>query len=249
MSSGRRIQVLDDPDQIARKAAAEFVRIAVAKWELGLPFTVALSGGSTPKRLFRLLADAPYRDRVPWNRALIFWGDERTVPPDHPDSNYGAAFELLLSRVPVPEDNVHRIKGEMDDPTAAALTYEAELRDAFRLAEGEFPRFDLIFLGMGADGHTASLFPGTRALVERRRLAVASWVEKFATHRVTLTCPVFNKAACIIFLVSGGDKAETLRAVLHGEGDKPRFPAQLIRPERGELVWYVDRAAGRLLEP
>ncbi len=248
MAARPTIQVLDDVDQIARRAADEFARLATARAEAGLPFTVALSGGDTPLRLFELLAGSPYRERVPWKRVLVFWGDERTVPPDHPDSNYGAAHRMLLARVPIPKGNVHRIKGESDDPDAAADAYEAELRDAFRLDEGEFPRFDLVYLGMGADGHTASLFPGTQALVEKRRLAVASWVEKLGTHRITLTYPVFNKAATILLLVAGDDKAETLRAVLNGDPEKPEYPVQLIRPGNGELIWLVDRGAARLLE-
>jgi 6-phosphogluconolactonase len=240
-------RVLDTPDDVVRVAADEFARRALARVKRAQPFMVALSGGSTPRRLFELLAGEPYRERVPWRKVHVFWGDERTVPPDDPDSNFGVAHSLLLSRVDIPGENVHRIRGELDEPNDAAVAYEAELRDAFRIDEGEFPRFDFVLLGMGADGHTASLFPGTQALVENRRLAVAPWVEKLGTHRVTLTCPVFNNAACILFLVTGAEKAETLRAVLEGEPEKPRYPAQLIRPRDGELRWLVDRAAARLI--
>jgi 6-phosphogluconolactonase len=241
------LRIFDDVDQVAKSAADEFARRAVARAELGLPFTVALSGGSTPRRLFELLADEPFRESVPWRKVWVFWGDERTVPPDHPDSNYGAAHRLLLANVAIPRENVHRIHGELADPNAAALAYEVDLRESFRLDEGEFPRFDLVLLGMGADGHTASLFPGTQALVEERRLAVAPWIEELDTHRVTLTCPVFNKAATVLLLVTGEDKAETLQAVLEGQPERPGYPVQLIRPESGELVWLVDRAAASRL--
>lgn len=241
------VRIFADVDQLARAAADEFARRATARAEAGKIFTVALSGGSTPKRLFKLLAEEPYRSRVPWSDIHFFWGDERTVPPDDPDSNFGAANRALFSQVAIPLDNIHRIKGEMSDPMQAAADYESELLRFFGLAEGEFPRLDLAFLGMGADGHTASLFPGTQALSEARRLAVAPWVEKLRTHRVTLTCPVFNKAACILLLVAGEAKAETLRQVLEGEPAPPRYPVQLIRPENGKLAWYIDSAAGRLL--
>jgi len=241
------LRVFPDPDAVASAAADEFVRRAGSKVESGRIFTVALSGGSTPKRLYDLLAADPYRHQVPWRDIHFFWGDERTVPPDDAESNFGAANERLFSQVDIPADNIHRIKGEAGDPMAAAADYEAELFRFFGLEEGEFPRLDLAFLGMGADGHTASLFPATQALSETRRLAVAPWIEKLQTHRVTLTCPVFNKAACIRFLVTGSDKADTLKAVLDGNSDKPQYPAQLIRPESGDLTWLVDEAAARLL--
>lgn len=252
-SSGSRrvgevaIRVFESADLVAEAAAELFARVAQQTVEAGRPFNVALSGGSTPKRLFKLLAAEPYRDRVPWDGVHLFWGDERTVPPDHPESNFGAADEALLSKLCLPEENIHRIRAELRDPEEAAADYEAELRRHFGLAEAELPRFDLAYLGMGADGHTASLFPGTEALEERRHLAVAQWVEKLGAHRITLTCPVFNNAACILLLVTGGEKAETLREVLEGATDPPRYPVQLIRPESGEVLWYVDKAAGRLL--
>ncbi|HSG81591.1 MAG TPA: 6-phosphogluconolactonase [Gemmatimonadota bacterium] len=245
MPAEPRVRVFQDPDAVARAAANEFARLAAARAEAAGTFNVALSGGSTPRRLFTLLAGEPYAGQVPWTHVQFFWGDERTVPPGHPDSNYGMAREALLSRVPSPAANVHRIQGELD-PDEAARAYESEIRHCFQLGAEQLPRFDLALLGMGADGHTASLFPGSPALREQRRLVVAPWVEKLETRRVTLTCPVFNNAAFILFLVTGADKAETLRAVLEGPGD--RYPAQLIRPAQGELYWYIDSAAGRLLE-
>lgn len=242
------VSIFEDGDALARGAAEEFLRRAVRKLEARDSFSVALSGGSTPKRLFELLAAEPFRSRMPWARIRFFWGDERTVPPEHPDSNFGMADRLLLSRVPIRPENVHRIPGEYSPPDRAAAEYEATLRRVFRLTEGDLPRFDLVFLGMGSDGHTASLFPGTAALTETRRLVVANWVEKLDAHRLTLTCPVFNRAACIVFLVSGAEKSEMLPRILADGGRAPRYPAQLIRPSKGELHWYIDRAAGRALD-
>jgi 6-phosphogluconolactonase len=240
-------RVFATAELVAEAAADLFVARAQQAMASGRLFNVALSGGSTPVRLFRLLAAEPYRDRIPWDGVHLFWGDERTVPPDHPDSNFGAADEALLSKLELPRANVHRIHGEHRDPHEAAADYEAELRRHFGLAHGEFPSFDLVYLGMGADGHTASLFPGSEALEERRRLVVAHWVERLGAHRITLTCPTFNSASCVLLLVTGEEKAETLREVLEGPAEPPRYPVQLIRPESGELHWYVDKGAGRLL--
>ncbi len=243
-----RVRIFEDAEALARGAADELLRRAVAGVEARESFSLALSGGATPRRLFGLLAAEPYRSRMPWARIHFFWGDERTVAPEHRDSNFGAAEETLLSRVPVPPENVHRIAAERPPPERAAAEYEATLRRVFRLSEDDWPRFDLALLGLGADGHTASLFPDTAALAETRRLVVANWVEKLATHRITLTCPVFNRAACILFLVSGAEKAETLAEILASEAGVARYPAQLIRPVDGELHWYVDRAAGQALD-
>jgi len=242
------VRIFDDADALARGAAEEFLRRAVTQLETRESYSVALSGGSTPKRLFELLAAEPFRSRMPWARLRVFWGDERTVPPEHPDSNFGAADRLLLSRVPIPFENVHRIPAELPLPARAASDYEVTLRRAFRLVEDDLPRFDLVFLGLGADGHTASLFPGTAALNETRRLVVANWIQKLDAYRITLTCPVFNRAACILFLVSGAEKSELLADILAERDRAPRYPAQLIRPLDGELHWYIDRSAGRALD-
>jgi 6-phosphogluconolactonase len=245
------IRILADGDDLSRAAADEFVRLADEAVRRGGRFTVALSGGSTPKALYRLLAaeDGGFRARVPWGRAHFFWGDERHVPPDHPDSNYRMASQAMLSRVPVPPGNVHRIPAENPDAAEAAAEYAETLRGFFDVAAGRFPRFDLILLGMGSDGHTASLFPGTDAVHERAGLVAAPWVEKLGAHRITLTPSVLNHAACVIFLVSGEGKAEALRAVLEGPHRPDRFPAQLVRPREGRLLFLVDRAAARLLRP
>ena len=237
------VRVFEDAEAVAQAAADEFSRRARVRAAAGERFSVALSGGSTPKRLFRLLADEPLRREVPWPAIDFFWGDERTVPAEHPDSNFGAAYDLLLSRVDVPSENIHRIQVEQADPASAAAAYEKELRRHFRLPAGVLPRIDLVFLGMGGDGHTASLFPRSDALWEKRRLVVAAWIEKLSTHRVTLTCPVLNNAACILFLVTGAEKAGTLREVMEQAGEAAGYPARLIRPRAGQLLWYVDEAA------
>jgi 6-phosphogluconolactonase len=244
------VQVVADAGALTRAAAEEFARRAEEAVKKTGSFTLALSGGSTPKALFRLLADredASFRERVPWDRLQIFWGDERHVPPDHPDSNYRMAYETLLSRVPVPAENIHRIQAEAPDANSVAESYEQTLRQFFGVQEGQLPRFDLIFLGMGPDGHTASLFPETPALHERQRLVVAQWIATFQTHRITLTPPVLNNAASIVFLVSGEEKADALRAVLQGRYQPDRFPAQLVRPTHGRLLWLVDKMAARHL--
>ena len=215
-------------------------------------FVVALSGGSTPKRLYALLATAAYAGRVDWSRVHVFWGDERCVPPDDPASNYRMAREALLSRVPVPEGNVHRMRGE-DDPGSAAAAYERELREIFVTPDGPpacIPgrRFDLVLLGMGDNGHTASLFPGTPAVREAERWVLAQYVEAVSMWRVTLTPVVINAAAEVTFLVSGGDKAEMLRRVLKGPHVPDALPAQAIAPGHGRLRWLVDAAAAADLE-
>jgi 6-phosphogluconolactonase len=242
------IRIFEDAEAVARAAAGEFRhRAAVAVAERGR-FTVVLSGGSTPRLLFRELAGAAAGD-LPWEKVHLFWGDERTVPPDHSASNFRMVQEELLSRVAVPAANIHRIRGEDPDPAAAATDYEAELRGFFELQSGQFPRFDLVFLGMGADGHTASLFPGSEALAEAERLVTAPWVTQLKTRRLTLTARVFNHAAGVVFLVSGAEKAETLQRVLEGPRHPLELPCQLIEPDNGELVWLLDSAAAQLLSP
>ncbi|PIR19004.1 MAG: 6-phosphogluconolactonase, partial [Elusimicrobia bacterium CG11_big_fil_rev_8_21_14_0_20_64_6] len=186
--------------------------------------------------------------QVRWDRVHVFWGDERFVPPDHRDSNYRAAREALLSRVPIPEEQVHRVRTEFATARKSAEDYSHALRLFFRLKTGELPRFDLIFLGMGEDGHTASLFPGSAAVRERERLVVSDKPEGQDAERVTLTVPVLNAAARVVFLVSGESKAETLREVLEGSPRPDYLPAQAVRPEGdGALLWLVDRSAAKLL--
>ena len=236
----RRVLILDDAERLAAAAAEEFTRAAQSSQG---PFRAALSGGTTPKALYALLADEsrPYRARLPWERLQFFWSDERCVAPDNAESNYRMAFEALLSRVPVLPANVHRIEGELPDADEAASRYEDDLVRAF---DG-LPRFDWIFLGLGPDAHTASLFPGTMAVVETKKLVTAVWVERLKSRRVTLTRPVLNAAKTVAFLVSGAGKAEAARQVLEEPSTDAR-PASLIRAS-GELLWLLDRpAAARL---
>lgn len=244
----REIRVVTDAAALFQAAAEEFVKAAAEAVNAKRSFSVALSGGSTPKGLFGLLAnDAGLRSRAPWDKIQFFWGDERHVPPDHIDSNFRMANEAMLSKVPVKQEQIWRIKGEYDDARTAADEYDRTLRDSFHLADGQLPRFDLVLLGMGPDGHTASLFPGTKALQEKTRLVTSNWVGKFYTDRVTLTAPALNNAAMVMFMAAGDDKVLPLKAVLEGPFEPEQLPAQLIQPTNGKLLWLVDQTAARML--
>jgi len=246
MPGSFQVRSFPDAPQLARGAATEFSQLAAAAVHDKDLFTVVLSGGSTPKSLYSLLAHEPWCSEFPWNKTHFFWGDERHVAPTHPDSNFRMADEALLSKVPVPSENIHRIKAEEPDPAVAAREYEDELKTFFKLSVAELPRFDLVLLGLGTDGHVASLFPDTDALRERDRLCVANWVKKLNAWRITLTLPVLNNAANVLFLVSGVEKAEIVRAVLQGAGTQT-YPAQLVRPANGTVLWLLDRPAASLL--
>ena len=264
------LKVFRDPAAVARAAAQHFVNLK--------PRSVALSGGSTPRVLYELLADPqePFRDQIAWNETHFFFSDERHVPPHHPDSNFRMVNEALFSRVPVPAQNVHRVLAENPNAERVAEDYEADLREFFgggissrsvvegvadrSPAEG-IPAFDLILLGLGEDGHTASIFPGSEVLHETKRLVVAPWVEKFNAYRITMTLPVLNNAKSVVFLVTGASKAEILREVIETQtkpDTKPDtrssekkasevlYPAQAISPTSGAVTWLVDEAAARL---
>jgi 6-phosphogluconolactonase len=246
LTSSAEIRVLTTPQELFAAAADEVIRTAnEAVTERGR-FTIALSGGSTPKSLFHLLATNA-RTTLPWDRMFFFWGDERHVPPTDPDSNYRMADEAMLSKVPVAAGNVFRMAAENPDAADVALAYEKTLRKFFQLAPAEVPRFDLILLGMGPDGHTASLFPGTAALQEKSRLVVANWVNKLKTNRLSFTLPVLNAARCVTFIVSGTDKAGVLKTVLEEDVPGEQYPAKLVQPKDGKLIWLVDRAAASAL--
>jgi 6-phosphogluconolactonase len=240
-----RVLIFDDSEALARVAAERFAEISGEAVRAKGRFGVALSGGSTPRRIYELLAGAEFKGRVDWSKAHVFFGDERCVPPDDEASNYRMAQDTLLSRVNVPAENVHRMIGE-GDAAASARLYEDELRSFF--GDAEFPTFDLVMLGLGDDGHTASLFPGTRALEERGAWVAANWVEKLGAYRLTLTAPVVNHAAHVMFVVAGAGKAERLHEVLEGAREPRRLPAQLIRPVGGSLEWFIDLAAAARLE-
>ena len=237
-----------DPAALARRAAQYLVEMVSEASEFNGLARIAISGGSTPKAVFQLLADAsqPFRGRMPWDRIELFWVDERTVPPDHPDSNYRMTREAMLDHVPLHPDQIHRMEGELN-PEEAAARYESGLRNSFRLEGAESPRFDLVALGMGDDGHTASLFPGTAAIHEMSRLVTANQVPQKDTWRLTLTWPVINHASSVFFLIAGAEKADIVREVFMGSRDPERLPSQLIWPSSGILTLFLDKAAAALL--
>ena len=240
-----RVHVFETPEQVAWAAAWRVLEQAgVAVRERGR-FAVALAGGSTPRRTYEMLTDDRLRPHVDWPNVHVFFGDERMVPPDDADSNYRMANEALLSHVNIPAENVHRIEG-VGDAGSNASAYESEMRVLF--GEVEWPRLDLILLGMGDDGHTASLFPGTAALEETRLWVAPNWVEKLGAWRVTLTAPAVNAARHVTFLVTGKAKAARLREVLKGAHEPSRLPSQLIRPRDGTLEWFLDRESAADLE-
>lgn len=240
--TANEVRVFDDVAGLVRATADEIVAIARDAVDARGRFAWALAGGSTPRDVYRLLASDPYRERIPWSMIHCFWGDERHVPPDHPDSNFRMAREAMLDAVPLPAGNIHRVPAEEPDAQRAAAEYESALREFFPAED--WPVFDLIQLGLGKEGHTASLFPGGTALHERERWVAAPWVEAQNTFRVTFTPPVLNHARRAMFLVAGDEKAAALHAVLEGARDPDLYPAQIVE---GNRLWMVDRAAARLL--
>jgi 6-phosphogluconolactonase len=250
MLSQAQISVSSTMDDLVRTAATGIVDAARGAVAARGIFTIALSGGSTPKLLYQLLATSDISADLPWQDVHVYWGDERHVPPDSPESNFRMAREALLDHVPIPDVNVHRILAELPNAGTAALAYADEIRQGFGLENGTekemaaaLPRFDLILLGMGEDGHTASLFPYSPALRERKSLVVANAVEKLATTRITLTYPVINNAARVWFIVAGGSKAQILKEVLEGHYLPEALPSQAVNPTDGELVFLLDSTA------
>jgi len=244
----REIRILPDGAAIAKRAAQEFIQAAANAVRAKGTFNVSLAGGSTPKALYGLLATDPvYRSQVPWDKTHLFFGDERHVGPGHPDSNFRMATEAMISRVPLTKEQVVRIKGEYQDTEEAAREYEQALQSHFKLKTGEYPHFDLLFAGMGNEGHTLSLFPGTKALHANGRIVVRNWVGKLYTERITLTALAASNSSQIIFMVTGADKAPALKAVLEGPYEPEQLPAQLLQPTNGKLLWLVDTAAGSML--
>jgi 6-phosphogluconolactonase len=245
------IRILSDANQLAHFAARLFLRRMTLTNTIQVQYTVALSGGPDHKKMFEILGnDERLKKHVElglWDYVHFFWSDERQVPADHAESNYKLADNTMLSKLRIREANIHRIKGELEDAGEAARQYEAEIWRGFPISEGQLPKFDLIFLEMGSDGHTAALFPGAKALQEEKRLVISNWVGKFCAERITMTAPLLNNAACVVFLVSGRDKALPVKAVLEGRYEPQQLPAQLIRPDSGRLIWLLDSAAGSLL--
>jgi 6-phosphogluconolactonase len=246
-----------DPDTLSRRAADFVCGLAEKSVKKTGLFTMVLAGGKTPRTLYNHLARPPYATRMPWSSVHFFWGDERCVPPGHPDSNFGMAFQALIAKIPVPPENIHRIPGDEPTPEAGARAYEdmlhaffqggihQESRDSHGASDQGFPGFDLIILGVGTDGHTASLFPGDPLLEERKR-----WLGSVShprgsppVPRITLTLPVINQARCVLFLVSGMEKKDVVRLILNDpETARGRYPAAMVNPV-GRVVWFLDRAA------
>jgi 6-phosphogluconolactonase len=240
MSADPKVEIFGSPQELFHAAAEKFCSLGSSAITAHGKFSIALSGGSTPRGLHQELV-THFASRLDWSKVFFFWGDERHVPPDSPESNYRMANETLLSRLPIPPENIFRVPSELPDARQAAAKYEQTLQQFFRPEPDSFPIFDFILLGMGPDGHTASLFPGTAALQERDQLVVGNWVEKLNTFRITFTYPVLNNAACAMFLVNGDEKAEMVRRAL--KDPAANLPCQKVRPEDGELLWYLDKGA------
>jgi 6-phosphogluconolactonase len=246
--AAREVLILPDAAAITRRAAEEFLKSASEAVAQKGSFTVSLSGGSTPRALYALLSDDPaFRSRMPWEKMHFFFGDERHAPPDSPDSNFRMANEAMFSKGLIKPEQITRVKGEYADTEKAALEYEQALRAYFSLRDGEYPRFDLVLLGMGEEGHTLSLFPGTKALHAANRIVVRNWIGKLFTERITLTARAANGTNRMIFLVTRADKALALKAVLEGPYEPEQLPAQLMQPVNGKSLWLVDQAAGSML--
>jgi len=248
-SHEREILVCPNAESVAVEAAHLFVRLATEAIRDHGRFTVALSGGSTPKRLFQILATPAYQKQLDWSAIHLFWGDERYVPADHPDSNFRMTLDALLSQVRIPPANVHRIRTELSPAEAVATSYESEIARFFAGTHERFPTFDLVFLGLGTNAHIASLFPHSKTLQEQSHLVVADFVAEVNMWRITMTAPMLNAARNIVFLATGADKAPVIRDVLFGDYDIERKPAQLIQPVHGQVTWLIDKASSAQLPP
>jgi 6-phosphogluconolactonase len=244
--SNRELLVCSDPEAVAREGARRFALHAAAAIQQHGRFAIALSGGSTPKRMYEILAQQ-YHDEVDWDFVHFFWGDERFVPSTNAASNYHMTEVALLNALELPNGNVHRVRTEMEGAEAAAAAYERELISFFTLAPGEIPKFDLVLLGLGTNGHTASLFPYSKTLHENSRLVVAEYIEEVRQSRITLTAPAINAARDILFLVTGAEKASVVKEILFGPADTERLPAQLIHSDPETTTWLLDRTAATQL--
>lgn len=238
------IKIFETPEELSRAAAEIFVKSAKESIGSKGRFLVSLSGGSTPKRVFEILAEDRYSARIDWANIHFFWGDERCVPLNHPDSNAGMTFKALFNKITIPDNNIHVIKGDMP-PREAAIEYNGIL-NSFFVNQNE--TFDLVFLGMGTDGHTASLFPYTPVLEEKTSSVKEVYLEELGKFRVTITKDVINKSGKVVFLVSGENKAEVLNEVMYGEHNFKKYPSQLIKPLTGELIWFIDESAAKVIK-
>lgn len=240
-----KIAIFPNTELLSHEAARYVVRVANESMAAHGRFTFALSGGNTPKKLYSLLSNEPYLSQIDWARVEIFWSDERSVPPESEDSNFRMAHEVLLSRVPIPPNQIHRMPAELEDRDAGAYNYIQEMQRVF--GTSAVPGFDLLQLGMGPEGHTASLFPHQASLHEQSRLVMPVTVPKPPPPRLTFTPPVLNAAAHVLFLVTGADKAEAIHAVLEGPSQPDEYPAQIVQPVHGEVTWFLDEAAASQL--
>ncbi len=239
------VKIFPNAIELAQEAASKVAAVMRAGIQATGSASLVLSGGNTPRAVYELLASDEWRGRVDWPKLHLFWGDERAVPPNAPDSNYRMANESLIRKIPIPAANVHRIPGERP-PQEAALLYQAEIRRVMQLRDRELPRFTLVLLGLGEDGHIASLFPNSAALQERVRLVTENYIERLRASRITLTMPVINSALSVLVLVSGKEKAGILRAVM--DTDVPEYPANMVRPTAGSTTWMVDADAASLIQ-
>lgn len=242
------IVICRDRNDLGDRAALSFIRSIQEAISLCGRFSAALAGGATPRTLYRSLASAALVEKISWKSVHLFWGDERAVPPDHPDSNYHLAEETLISHVPIPSQNVHRMQGEKSDLEAAAAEYEETLRKFFGSSAEGWPSFDLVLLGIGSDGHTASLFPGSPVLKETVRWVAAPYVEELNTARLTLTLPAINHARRVIFLAAGREKASIVRDVLSPNPPSTDLPARRVQPRKGQRLFFLDQDAAALIE-
>ena len=240
-----QLEIYPNGDTLSHEAAKYIVRLANQAIVTHGRFTMALSGGNTPKQLYGLLAAEPYRSQIDWNAVEIFWSDERYVPPDNPESNYHMAEQALLSKVPIPSDHVHRMPADQPDREAASQEYTREMQHVF--GTNDIPSFDLLQLGMGPEGHTASLFPHQPSLHVTDRLVMPVSVPKPPPDRLTFTPPILNAAKNVLFLVTGADKAQVVHAVIEGPYNPDEYPAQIVRPPNGEVTWMLDTAAASQL--
>jgi 6-phosphogluconolactonase len=243
--SEREIIILDDAEALSVRAAEEIIHVSGEAICMHAQFTVCLTGGTTPAPAYSLMASR-FHLSVDWKEVHFFWGDERCVPPDDPASNFGMANRTMLSKLALGPSQIHRMRGE-DPPEAGAAAYEQELKNFFSLHDGELPRFDLVLLGVGDNAHIASLFPGSPLIQEKNKLVAVADVNAPQRFRLTLTAPVLNNAARVMFIVSGEKKAQAVKNVLQGPGDPSQFPAQLIDPKQGTVMWLLDKAAASLL--